>query len=204
MLGFPPFLHTRRRAARLKMIEEVDYDGGEFRVASFESLSRQVREGLDDQNRRWKTACNRVANATHKLERAQHGAPSPTQVGRRVVPQLLCWLFSERGDLFHKVIALQSDMRSEDQTLELLKMQQAAAASRNDDLAEKEQHDAAHERQERQTYVRQLFDRATAANERHRSLLAEADDPQVRELDAPAPAFAPSPRLKRNHSPQPT
>jgi len=87
-----------------------------------------------------------------------------------------CCARAERDEIRKKIAFLESAVHSEDQTLELLRMQQDAAASRNADLAEKEEQEANRERQERETYVRQLFDQATAANDRQRGLLAMSKD----------------------------
>ena len=60
------------------MIEEVEFDGRHqgLRQADFELMSRQMREGIDDQHRRWEMACNRVSTASAKLERSEQGTKS--------------------------------------------------------------------------------------------------------------------------------
>jgi FtsZ-binding cell division protein ZapB len=78
---------------------------------------------------------------------------------------------AERDEIRKDIAFLESAVHSEDQTLELLRMQQDAAASRNADLAEKEEQEASRERHDRETYVRQLFDQASAANDRQRALI---------------------------------
>lgn len=70
-----------------------------------------------------------------------------------------------------------------DHTLEMLRVQQDAAASRNADLAGKEQHEADREKREREAYIHQLFEQTSAVNDGRLGFFAEVDAPytQVQE-----------------------